>query len=182
MVAQVNASDPVLDVVGGSAACSTAVMQSSGVPVDMAFNSRTGVFVQLTGSQDGGGFEVVHLHLVERDQLGAELFCWDGPSVDAPMAARPSSSEDPQSRCELRREELTALVAALDHCQDVLAVITAAEGGRAAREAIVDLLGVSPFGAEVVTAMVLTGFRADVARGARAELAALQDSSVDEEA
>ncbi|WP_336873992.1 hypothetical protein [Rhodococcus qingshengii] len=127
MSVQVNASDSVLDVVGGRAAWSTAVTQSSGVSVDLAFDSRTGVLVRLTGPQDSGGFEVVHL--VEHGQLSAELFRWDGPSVDAPMSSRRRPSRDPQSRRELRMEELTALVAALERPQDVLAVIIAAEGG-----------------------------------------------------
>ncbi|MBT2270270.1 hypothetical protein [Rhodococcus qingshengii] len=180
MSVHVDVSDLTLGVVGGRAAWSTAVTQTSGVAFDVAFDARTGVLVRMAGPKDSGGFEVVHL--TEHGQLGAELFRWDGPSVNAPMSARRRPSEDPGQRGEVRLEELTALVAALDRSQDVLAVIAAAEGGRAAREAIVDLLGVSAVGAEAVASMALMGFRPDVARRVRAELAALRSRSADERA
>ncbi|MBT2272197.1 hypothetical protein [Rhodococcus qingshengii] len=178
MSVKIDVSDPLLGVVGGRAVWSTVVTQTSGVAFDVAFDARTGVLVRMAGPKDSGGFEVVHL--TEHGQLGAELFRWDGPSMDAPMSARRRPSEDPGQRAEVRMEELTALVAALDRSQDVLAVIVAAEGGRAAREAIVDLLGVSAVGAEAVASMALMGFRSDVARRVRAELAALQSRSDNE--
>ncbi|MCW2295522.1 hypothetical protein [Rhodococcus erythropolis] len=178
MSVQVNVSEPCLDVVGGRAAWSIAVTQSSGVAVDLALDSRTGVLVRLTGPEDAGGFEV--LHLTEHGQLGAELFRWDGPSVDAPMSARRRPAGDREQRGASRVAELTALVAALDRPQEVLEVIVTSKGGRAAREAIADLLGVSAVGAEAVASMALMGFRSDVAQGAREELAALQSGSLGE--
>ncbi|WP_220463503.1 hypothetical protein [Rhodococcus sp. UFZ-B548] len=157
--------------------------QSSGVPVDLAFDSRTGVLVRLTGPEDAGGFEV--LHLTEHGQLGAELFRWDGPSVDAPMSARRRPAGDREQQGASRVEELTALVAALDRPLEVLEVVTGdargcsyLKGGRATREAIADLLGVSAVGAEAVASMALMGFRSDVAQRAREELAALRSRSL----
>ncbi|MBT2263552.1 hypothetical protein [Rhodococcus erythropolis] len=180
MSVKIDVSDPILGVVGGRAVWSAAVTQSSGVAFDLSFDTRTGVLVRMAGPKDSGGFEVVHL--TEHGQLGAELFRWDGPAVDAPMSARRRPSEDPGQRGEVRTEELTALVAALDRSQEVLAVIVAAEGGRAARAAIVDLLGVSAVGAEAVASMALMGFRSDMARRVRAELATLRSRSADERA
>jgi hypothetical protein len=178
MSVHVDVSEPLPVTVGGRAAWSAAVTARSGGAIDLTFDSRTGVLVRMAGPKVSGGFEVVDF--TEYGQLSSELFRWDGPSIDAPMSARRRPSDDPQQRREVRMEELTAQVAALDRPQEVLEVITAAEGGRAAREAIVDLLGVSPFGAEAVTSMALMGFRSDVARRARAELAALQSRSADE--
>ncbi|MGG7103767.1 hypothetical protein [Rhodococcus sp. 24CO] len=78
-----------------------------------------------------------------------------------------------------KESSLLEVFDALERPHDVLRAIAAADSGQAARDAVIQLLGVSPIGAEAVTTMQLMGFRSDVARQLRAELARLQGDAAD---
>ena len=175
--ARMEASAAQPATIGGRVAWSITLTSPSDDRALLTFDSVTGVLVQFAGPRQSSLLEV--FDFTDHAQLGAELFSWNGPVVDAPMAARRRPSGDPRKQREQLLEVLAAQIAALERPHDVLRAIAAADSGQAARDSVIQLLGVSPIGAEAVTTMQLMGFRSDVARQLRAELARLQGEAAD---
>lgn len=145
------------DDIGGRAAWSFRLLTPEGEPINLAFDDATGLLVRV---ENADGIILLQVdNLTETDSLPHSLFVWDGPihQAHSPRPRRRSAENNEDERIEFMR----AVVAAQARPQEVLAAIAASDSENAARAALINLLGVTEFGADSIMATPIGQFRGD---------------------
>ncbi|MFD0927542.1 hypothetical protein [Williamsia deligens] len=157
--------------VGGRSAWSVRLRTSNDEAIDLAFDDATGVLLQVANSD---GYVLLRVDdLSEPESLSDSLFRWDGPVREA-QRGRSGRARNGVGEAE-RLEFLRVLIAAQEMPQEVLAAIGTADTDAAARDALVQLLGVTESWAEAIMATPIGQFRPDHLAANRRSLRELEE-------
>lgn len=155
---------------GGRAAWSIRLLTPGDEQIVMTFDDATGLLVRV---ENCDGIALLQVsNLAEPESLPDSLFVWEGPVQEARPSRR--GRRDPQQSEDERIEFMRAVVTAHERSHEVLDAIANSDGESAARAALVQLLGVTEFGADAIMATPLSQFRGDHAAGNRRTLEVME--------
>ncbi len=158
--------------IGGRAGWSIRLRAPNREPITLTFDDATGVLVGLH-TADGARRLTVD-DLMSPVSLPDSLFVWDGPVREDVRPTRGHRPRNVDAETE-HFEALRAIVAAQAQPHRVMSVIVEAGSEIAARAALIELLGVTESGANLILATPIGIFRGDHSVANRRTLESMED-------